>query len=72
MNFESELMLDNNTYNLMMQLIEENQDLWRIKNNYIKDAGGCGECEDFWKKMVIDKEGHIDELEKLIKEHFKQ
>ena len=26
-------MLDNNTYNLMAQLTEESQSLWRIRNN---------------------------------------
>ncbi len=30
-------MLSNNTYDLMAQLTEENQSLWRIKNNYKKD-----------------------------------
>lgn len=55
----------------MMQLIEENQSIWRIRNNYIKDAGECGECEEFWKILLIDKEGHVEDLEKLVKEHLK-
>jgi len=63
--------LDDNTYNLMMQLIEENQSLWRINNNYIRDAGGCGECQEFWKKLQKDKEEHIKELEELVKKHLK-
>jgi hypothetical protein len=31
-------MLSNSAYDLMAQLTEENQSLWRIKNNYKKDA----------------------------------
>jgi hypothetical protein len=63
--------LDNNTYNLMMQLIEENQSLWQIKNNYIKDANSCGECQEFWKKLEMDKEEHIKDLEELVRKHLK-
>lgn len=63
-------MLDNNTYNLMAQLIEENQSLWRIKNNYKKDASGCDECREFWEKLEKDKEDHVAELVSLIKSHM--
>ncbi|MGM0365014.1 MAG: hypothetical protein ACQEP5_00590 [Actinomycetota bacterium] len=63
-------MLDNNIYNLMAQLTEENKSLWRIKNNYIDDASGCNECKDFWQKLANDKEEHIRDLVALIKGHF--
>jgi len=63
-------MLDNNTYNLMSQLTEENQSLWRFKNDYISDAAHCQECKEFWEKMVKDKEEHIKELVRLIKKHI--
>jgi hypothetical protein len=63
-------MLDNNTYNLLTQLVEEHQSLWRIKNNYKADAKGCSECEAFWKKLEKDKDDHIKELEELLKKHF--
>ncbi len=60
-------MLDNNTYNLMEQMTKENQSLWRIKNDYLKDAGGSKETMDFWDRMIKDKEAHVDELGNLIK-----
>jgi hypothetical protein len=63
-------MLDNNTYNLMAQMIEENKSLWRIKNNYIKEASECTECRGFWEKLKKDKEEHIADLEKLLKHHL--
>jgi len=63
-------MLDNNVYNLMAQMVEENQSLWRIKNAYKKDAAACGECQDFWSKMESEKENKIRELGELIKSHM--
>lgn len=63
-------MLDNHVYNLMAQLVEEHKSLWRIKDQYKKDAGDCGECNEYWEKMVIDKESHINELLELIKKHL--
>ena len=63
-------MLNNNLYNLNNQLIEESRSLWRIKDTYIRDAEQCGECSQFWQKMVKDKEEHITDLKKLIAEHI--
>jgi hypothetical protein len=62
-------MLDNNTYNLMEQITEESKSLWRIRNNYIKDAAPCKDCQDFWEKLAKDKEKHIRDLENLVAEH---
>ena len=64
-------MLDNNTYNLMVQLVEENQSLWRIKKMYKKDAENCEECREFWQRLEKEKEDRIDEFEKLIQNHLK-
>jgi len=63
-------MFDNHTYNLMIQLVQEQKSLWRIKNEYLKDAGDCSNCQTFWKKMQTDKEDHIKELSGLIKKHM--
>jgi len=61
--------LDNNTYNLMLQLVQENQSLWRINNSYIKDSGHCGECEEFWRNLGRQKEEQIRKLEGLVAKH---
>jgi len=58
--------LSNNTYDLMSQLVEENQSLWRIKNSYKNDAKGDSESEEFWKYLEKDKESHIKRLTELI------
>lgn len=62
-------MHENHLYNLMRQVVEEHTSLWRIKNEYAKDAD-CDNCRDFWKKMGTDKEGHVGELNALIKSHL--
>lgn len=63
-------MLDNHLYNLFLQLTQEHKSLWRIINMYKKDAGGCVKCAAFWEKMEKDKEGHVEELRGLIKDHL--
>ncbi len=63
-------MFKNHQYNLINQLFQEHKSLWRIKNNYLKDAEGCNECQEFWKKMEADKESHVQELSELIKKHL--
>ncbi len=62
-------MLDNSLYNLMIQMVEENKSLWRIKNMYKKDARHCDDCEKFWSNLEAEKEQRVDELKELIKTH---
>ena len=64
-------MFDNNLYNLMMQVTVEHTSLWRIKNEYMKDAGDSPESKKFWEKMMKDKEEHIADLKELIKAELK-
>jgi hypothetical protein len=63
-------MYDNNTYNLIEQLAQEHKSLWRIKDEYMKDAEGHDDCQVFWKKMEADKEAHIKEISALLKKHL--
>ena len=53
-----DLLLDNNLLNLLVQSTEKNQSLWRIRDQYQKDAEQWFECEEFWIYMEKDKEGH--------------
>ena len=63
-------MLDNHVYDLMIQLTQEHKSLWRIKNEYIKNAGDHEDCFVFWQKMQKDKEDHIEELTALVKKYI--
>ncbi len=64
-------MLSNNAYDLMAQLTEENQSLWRIKNNYKKDAQGDQEAMDFWNYLEKDKQDHIKKLTELLEKRIR-
>lgn len=65
-------MFTNHLYNLLIQITEEHKSVWRMQEYYIKDAGGCGKCVEFWKKLAADKEAHIRVLEEQIREHLAQ
>lgn len=64
----NEGMLDNNTYNIMKQLTNENKSLWRIKNSYKNDAGHDNEIRNLWNFIEKDKE----ELVKLLTEKLRE
>jgi hypothetical protein len=64
-------LLPNYVYDLLNQLVQESQSLWRIQKEYKANAQHCKECLDFWDKMEKDKEAHIAELEKLLSEQLK-
>jgi hypothetical protein len=61
-------MLDNNTYDLMEQLLIENKSLWRIKNNYKNDSAMDNEAKQVWNFIEKDKE----ELVKMLTEKLKE
>ncbi len=63
-------MTENHLYNLMEQLVQEHKSLWRIKKNYGEDANDCDPCQSFWNKMMKDKEDHISEMMKMLKDHL--
>lgn len=62
-------MKDNTLYNLMTQLTQEAKSLWRIEDQYIKDAKDK-ELKAFWKEYALEKKAHIAELQTLIKAYM--
>lgn len=62
-------MIRNNLFNLMNQVVQESKSLWRIKNEYMREAVGSDDIMAFWKKLEKDKETHINELQALIKKY---
>lgn len=61
----------NNLYNLMTQVTQEAKSLWRMQNEYIKDAGKDAELKKFWTYYAKEKEQHIKDLKALIAKHLK-
>ncbi len=64
-------MLSNSTYDLIAQLTEENQSLWRIKNSYKKDAQGDAEASQFWNSLEQTKQDNIHQLTELLEKRLK-
>jgi hypothetical protein len=64
------VMLDNNTYDLMEQLLIENRSLWRIKNNYKTDSAMDKETREVWSYIEKDKEDLVKMLTEKLKERL--
>jgi hypothetical protein len=58
---------NNNLYNLMTQLVQEQRSLWRINDEYIKDAGKNKELKEFWLEIAAEKKLLIEDLQTVIK-----
>ena len=63
-------MLDNNTYNILEQLTNENKSLWRIKNSYKKDSATDNESLKLWEKIEKDKEELVQLLSQKLRERL--
>lgn len=50
----------------MLQLVQENKSLWRIKNKYMTDSADCPDCQAFYEKLTQQKEAVVTELYALI------
>lgn len=65
-------MLENDFYNLLEQLTVESRSLWRIENCYLEDAKKSGNPEslEFWQALAQDKEQHVADLKKIVKDRI--
>jgi len=57
---------NNNLYNLMTQLVQEQKSLWRIQNEYSKDAAKDKELKGFWMEVAAEKQLLIEDLKAVI------
>ncbi len=62
---------ENNFYNIVNQLTQESKSLWRMQNEYIKDAGKDTELKKFWAYYAKEKEQHITDLKALMLKYMK-
>lgn len=58
--------MDNHLYNLMIQAVQEQKSLWRIKKFYMEESSSEEE-KVFWKRTMEDKENHVKDLLDLVK-----
>jgi hypothetical protein len=57
---------DNNLYNLMTQLVQEQKSLWRIEHEYMLDSGSDKELKVFWAEVAEEKRLLIEDLQAII------
>lgn len=64
-------LVENYNYDLMQELTELLQGVWRI-DTYLKDAGGkCDDCGKIWQDVRKQKEYLIEKLRQEIVNHAK-
>jgi len=64
-------MKNNNLYNMMHQLTQEQKSLWRLQGDYVKDAAKNPTLKKFWQTLAKEKQKHIDDLSAMIKAEMK-
>ena len=64
-------MLKNYNHDLVQQLSEISDSLWRIEE-YKKNAEGCESCRNLWERIEKDYERHVEELKNEIAKHVKE
>ena len=64
-------MKNNNLYNMMHQLTQEQKSLWRLEGSYTADAENNPELKNFWSTLAEEKKKHIDDLSAMIKAEMK-
>lgn len=64
-------MKDNNLYNMMHQLTQEQKSLWRLENQYDKDAKSNPTLKKYWAQLAKEKKTHIADLKAMIKKELK-
>lgn len=63
-------MLNNHTYDLLVQLTEEHKSLWRMREMYESDSDRCPQCQELWQRLEEQKLRNVSELEELLKSHL--
>lgn len=64
-------MKNNNLYNMMHQLTQEQKSLWRLQGDYAKDAVKNPTLKKFWAQLAKEKQQHITDLTEMIKAEMK-
>jgi hypothetical protein len=63
-------MLQNSNHDIVQQLSEISDSLWRIKNQYLSDADE--DTKELWQQLADDYECHVELLTKEIVRRAKE
>ncbi|OGE83409.1 MAG: hypothetical protein A3B23_02525 [Candidatus Colwellbacteria bacterium RIFCSPLOWO2_01_FULL_48_10] len=64
-------MLKDWNHDLVQQLSETSDSLWRMKE-YAKNSTGCDNCSAMWSALEADYEKHVKSLVSEITRHVKE
>lgn len=64
-------MLKNHNHDLVHQLSETSDSIWRMED-YLKNAEGCDYCKSIWDEMKKDYEKHVGRLKEEIVRHVNE
>lgn len=70
-NKENKIMLKDWNHDLVQQLSEISDSIWRMEQ-YKKASGGCEHCLAMWEKLEADYENHVTMLRDEIIRHVKE
>jgi hypothetical protein len=65
-------MLKDHNHDLIHQLSEISDSVWRIERLYKDSANDCPSCKEIWAKLASDYHNHIAMLSDEIKRHVKE
>jgi len=55
----------------MAQMVQESKSLWRIRNDYKRDAEGCIRCHELYVDLERQKEDNLRRMEAILRDHLK-
>lgn len=64
-------MLKDHNHDLIHQLSESSDSLWRVEE-YYNNAEGCSECQAIWQKISDDLSNHTEMLKGEIERHVRE
>ena len=64
--------MSNLHHNLIQQLSELMDSVWRYENFYMKDAEGCESCKALWQDLMKRHEEDTKALKEEIAKHVKE
>lgn len=64
-------MLKDHNHDLVQQLSEISDSVWRIEE-YLKASQGCETCRALWEKLRADYEAHVSLLRDEIARHVRE
>lgn len=65
-------MFKNQDHNLIHQISEISDSVWRIERHYLDEAKNCDACVNLWRTLHEDYEKHIELLSTELKRHLNE